>query len=149
MALIVTAPTRYPSALYKVYLAGAIDMGRASNWQQEVINHLKDLKDMAILNPRRIEFSPGDEFEQIEWELHSMEEAQLILMWFPKDSEAPVSLLEFGLYVRSEKLIVGVQRGYFREHNVRLTAARYGKEVRESLDILCHDARLRYLSISS
>jgi hypothetical protein len=43
-------------------------------------------------------------------------------MWFPKDSEGPISLLELGRWLCSSKPIcVGVEKGYPRETELRTT----------------------------
>lgn len=39
---------------FHVFLAGSIEMGKASDWQQKLIDDLSDLPDdLVLLNPRR------------------------------------------------------------------------------------------------
>lgn len=144
MAQVVIAPNRYPQEGFKVYLAGAIDMGDAVNWQQEVIAQFADTEGIILLNPRRSEFTDAMEQSQIEWELEAMENADLILMWFPKASEAPISLLEMGLYLRSGKLLIGVEDGYYRQKNIELTTRRYNVPVFYTLNELIHQVKIRF-----
>ncbi len=136
MATIVTAPESIAVEGFKVFLGGAIDMGKAENWQSEVIELLGSFSDLVLLNPRRAEFTTEMEDEQIRWELRALDTADAILMWFPKESEAPISLLEFGLYLQSGKLLVGVEDGFYRQRNIELTAEYYRVEVSHSLQQL-------------
>jgi len=143
MAQVVVAPNQYPHEGFKVYLAGAIDMGDAENWQQDVISRFAGIEEMVLLNPRRSKFTDAMEQAQIEWELEAMDDADLIFMWFPKESEAPISLLEMGLYLRSGKLLLGVEVGYYRQRNIELTARRYNVTVFYSLDDLVQQVKNR------
>ena len=99
----------------RVFLAGTIDMGNSENWQEEVIKLFNGplLKEMGftIYNPRRIEgLKSEDQEEQIQWELNHLDKADTILMNLLPSSKSPISLLEFGLYAKSGKLVVVVLR---------------------------------------
>jgi hypothetical protein len=141
MAQVVTAPDVIPSNTRTVFLAGAIDMGDAENWQQEVIKAFKSDTSITLVNPRRNEFTEDMEDEQILWELEALDQANIILMWFPKSAEAPVSFLELGLYLRSGKLFVGVEQGFYRQRNIELTSQRYRNSVYYSLNELIDAVR--------
>jgi len=140
MTTVITPPTRYITndpAIYTVFLAGAIDMGAAVDWQAEVITRLSEYGDNLILfNPRR----PGNRWpedyldEQIEWELELLDFADTVFMWLPKDSKAPVSMFEAGLYWKSGKLCIGADPGFYRRRNLELTGKYYGVCVYPSLD---------------
>jgi hypothetical protein len=88
-----------------VFLAGSIEMGRAENWQATVEQALADLP-VAILNPRRDDWDSSwkqdianSQFRgQVEWELDAQERASLIVMHFAPDTQAPITLLELGLF---------------------------------------------------
>jgi hypothetical protein len=116
-----------------VFLAGSIEMGRAESWQAAVESALADLP-IAILNPRRDEWDAGWEQsianpqfrEQVEWELEGLERASVIAMHFAPSTQAPITLLEFGLMARSGKLVVSCPPDYWRRGNVEVTCARYG-----------------------
>lgn len=41
-----------------VFLAGSIEQGTADNWQDRLIDALKDLNSITILNPRRKDWNP-------------------------------------------------------------------------------------------
>lgn len=126
MTTVVTAPETTRIDGFKVYLAGAIDMGAAVDWQAQVIAALADIPDLVLFNPRRAQFTPGMETEQILWELDAFDTVNLILLWFPKDAKAPISFFEAGLFMDSGKMIIGAQRGFYRRRNLELTCQRHG-----------------------
>ncbi|MET0327238.1 MAG: nucleoside 2-deoxyribosyltransferase domain-containing protein [Luteimonas sp.] len=134
----------------KVFLAGSIEMGRAGDWQHEVQTALADL-DVVLLNPRRADWNPewrpdADEPEfrrQVEWELDALERADLVLMYFAPGTQSPITLLEFGLYARSGRLLLAAPEGYFRKGNLDITAERYGVPRYETLPALIDAVRAR------
>jgi hypothetical protein len=129
----VLAPDPFPSDTRSVFLAGSIDMGSATNWQATLAGELADL-DGVVLNPRRpawdsswAQVKDNPEFRgQVEWELRGLEQATVIAMWFEPTSQAPITLLELGLWVRSGKVVVGCPPGYWRRGNVDIVCERYG-----------------------
>jgi nucleoside 2-deoxyribosyltransferase-like protein len=135
MAQIITAPEKLPDKHpeWGVFLAGAIDMGAAVDWQAWVIERLADYDNIILFNPRRAQFTPDTLDEQIRWELEALEHVDTVFMWFPKDAKAPISFFESGLYWRSGKLIVGAEPGFYRSRNLELTGDRYGVWLHESL----------------
>lgn len=129
---------------FRVFLAGAIDMGKAVNWQQYVTDELYNIHDLVILNPRREEdFTPDMEKEQIKWELIALHTAHVIFLWLPKDALAPISLLELGLFVRWRLpyLIPGVEPGFYRRRNVLMTCLYHGVRVYDNLDAMVAEVK--------
>lgn len=63
--------------------------------------------------------------EQVEWELSALEDADIIFMYFAPGTTAPISLLEFGLFARSGKLVVCCPDGFYRKGNVDIVCQRY------------------------
>jgi hypothetical protein len=130
----ITAPQaiELDSARPTVFLAGSIDQGDAIDWQAKAIEWLKD-ESITILNPRRESWNPSwpqdvsftPFAEQVEWELEGLEKADHILLYLAKASQAPVSLLELGLFLRSDKLIVACDRDYWRRGNVVISCQKY------------------------
>ncbi|MEO7093817.1 MAG: nucleoside 2-deoxyribosyltransferase domain-containing protein [Polyangiales bacterium] len=118
-----------------VFLAGSIDMGAADDWQARLIARLGER--VVALNPRRESWDASwrqsiDEpqfRQQVEWELDGLERADVIAMWFARDSKAPITLLELGLFARSGKVVVGCPGGFWRKGNVEVVCARYGSKL--------------------
>ncbi len=143
MAKIITAPDKYhlfPSyfrmPLYSIFLAGAIDMGNAVNWQQDVCLRLMGIDNLVIFNPRRESFTPDTLDEQIQWELKYLNQVSKIFMWFPGNSYAPIALLETGLFAHSGRLIVGAEPEFYRRRNLEITLDMYGIHVHDNLSAM-------------
>ncbi len=137
MVKVVTAIDSVDVPGFKVFLAGAIDMGNAVDWQSKVIDILSPHDEMVLINPRRPNFTADTLDEQIHWELHALEIADAILMWFPREAKAPISFFETGLYLQSGKLVLGAEIGFYRRRNLEITAERYSVEIAPTIQFLC------------
>lgn len=133
MTTIITAPENVDVPGFRLFLAGAIDMGAAEDWQAEVILKMEHQPNLVILNPRRAQFTADTLDGQIRWELDALEKADVILMWLPSSSKAPISLFEAGLYWKSGKLIIGAGPEFYRRRNLEITAHRYGVGLHDRL----------------
>jgi hypothetical protein len=63
--------------------------------------------------------------EQVEWELAGLEQASLIAMYFEPSTQAPITLLELGLFAQSGRLVVCCPPGFWRRGNIEIVCARY------------------------
>jgi len=142
------APLDFGPDERSVFLAGSIDMGEAEPWQAEMERALAG-EDVVLLNPRRDEWDASWQQtihdptfrEQVEWELSGQEQATLIAMHFAPASQAPITLLELGLFARSGKLIVSCPQGFWRRGNVEVVCDRYRVPLVESLPALLGHVR--------
>lgn len=117
-----------PEDYLSVFLAGSIDMGKAEEWQTKLTKEItKKFKKIAVLNPRRDDWDSSweqsidnEKFrEQVEWELSSMELADIVVFYFDKNGEAPITLMELGLNAeRKKKIIVCCPDGFWKKGNV-------------------------------
>ena len=55
-------------------------------------------------------------------------------MYFDKDTKAPISLLELGLYAASGKMVVYCPEGFYRLRNVEIVYKGMGVPLMESFD---------------
>lgn len=136
---IFTAPEKMNDALNydkKIFLAGSIEMGKAEDWQDDVIKLFQKksflkIYNMAIFNPRRKEWDSSWEQkyenpvlnQQINWELRALSWADIIYFYFAPDTISPISLLELGKF--HEKSIVFCSENYSREANVNIFCEHY------------------------
>lgn len=133
-------PAGVGSGEYKsIFLAGTIDMGKSVDWQKATIDWFKGKSDgkFMLFNPRRGKGLSGEmsDFEhQVNWELEHLERTDIIIMNILANSKSPITLLEMGLFMRSGKLYVICEPGFYRYDNVRLTCARYGVPLYHNLD---------------
>jgi len=114
----------------RLFLGGSIT--KAPNWQKEIEKEFSDLY-VDIYNPRRddwdeswVEDMADKEFNyQVNWELSKLDASDIILLYFDPTTNAPISLLELGLYARSGKLIVCCPIGYYKKGNVDIICKRF------------------------
>ncbi len=119
-AISLETPT-YPT----VFLAGGITS--CPEWQNDMIKLLSD-ELITILNPRRKNFpieDPKAAQEQIEWEFHRLNNADIFSMWFcnTDDSDQPICMYELGRHLvlhqdHPETIVIGVEPGYRRAQDV-------------------------------
>lgn len=133
MSVVYMAPEKSPVVNpISLFLAGSIDMGSAVDWQTQVTNALKDYS-VDIYNPRRSDWDStweqdikNDKFrEQVQWELYHQTMASLICFYFDPKGQAPITLLELGLF-HDKNIVVCCPDGYFRKGNVDVVCNYYG-----------------------
>ncbi len=134
----------------KIFLAGSIEMGKAIMWQPDVISKLSNEK-ILFYNPSRDDWDSSweqvienPEFnKQVTWELQKQEESDIIIMYFDPNTISPVTLIEYGLHVKSGKLIVYCPDGYFKKGNIDITSAMYDVTMVNSFDELIETIKKR------
>jgi len=118
--------------LKRVFLAGAIDMGAAEDWQQKVIDYSYSSR-VAFFNPRRPDWdshwnqSLDDPHfaEQVNWELDMIAQSDVVFFHFPADSKAPISLMELGIASATpDRVIISAEPGYWRRGNIEVLCNR-------------------------
>jgi Nucleoside 2-deoxyribosyltransferase like len=137
-------PTQFiPNNLGCVFLAGSIEMGVAELWQDRVVDGLSDTG-WVILNPRRSDWDSTWEqkisnpkfYEQVNWELQGIEQAEFIIVYFDPNTKSPISLMELGYIAGSapEKAIVVCPEGFWRKGNVDIMCDRYRMKQVKTID---------------
>lgn len=141
--MILTPPqnTSIAKNFYKIFLAGSIEMGNAEPWQEDMAKKLDD-NNTIIFNPRRADWDNSWEqdienpqfFQQVTWELDCLEKAHTIIFYFQPGTKSPISLLELGLYARSNKRIIVVcPQGFWRKGNVDIICQKFNIQQESSL----------------
>ena len=126
-----------------LFLAGSIEMGKATEWQSKLVKDLEDKK-YIFYNPRRDDWDNSWEQDisdpnfkkQVTWELKGLELADYIVMFFDPKTKSPISLLELGLHARSGKLLVVCPKGFYRKGNVDIVCKMYKVKQVESIEDL-------------
>lgn len=117
----------------KIFLAGSIEMGSAIDWQDQVANLLQDIT-VDIYNPRRDSWDnswkqsiENENFKnQVTWELDHLDASDIILFYFAPETKSPISLLELGHYINTDKkLFVVCPEGFWRKGNIEIMCDRY------------------------
>ena len=124
-----------------IFLAGSAATTSSTPWRTTLIHnlshHFTTPQPITILNPHRSDwdstwvespaFAPFA--EQVSWELNAQELADIIVFYFDPDTQAPISLLELGLFVKSGKCVVCCPESYWKWGHVALVCERWGVEV--------------------
>lgn len=126
---VVKPPENYLSVIYpkSVFLAGSIEMGKATNWQKYA-EELLSPTNWVVLNPRRDDWDSSWEQSidnpnfrgQVEWELEHLKKADKIIFYFDPNTLAPITLLELGLCagLEAKKCVVVCPEPFYRKGNV-------------------------------
>jgi hypothetical protein len=133
-----------------VFLGGSIEMGEAENWQETVARNLEKFN-VILLNPRRDDWDSSwvqsikdPQFnEQVTWELDNQDSADLIVYYFDPKTKAPITLMELGLYAKSNKVFVCCPEGYWRKGNVEMVCDRFEIPLFSTLEELISRIKLR------
>jgi len=140
---VVKAPNPVVVTGKSVFLSGSIDMGKAVDWQTKLTNALSSY-DCTIINPRRDDWDSSwkqdisdPKFrEQVEWELKHLEEADIIAVYFDPKGQAPITLLELGIFAKHKNIAVCCPEGFWRRGIVQIVCNRYKIPLMEELDTL-------------
>lgn len=145
MINVITAPKVLKNSLHDntLFLAGSIEMGNATNWQNELIFELETSFNsdfnLTIFNPRREDWNSKcgspEFYQQVTWELMMLEKSDLIFLYFDPDTKSPISLLELGLYTKSKKIIVFCPEKFYRKANVEIVCSFYNIPLFDNYEI--------------
>ena len=142
----------------RVFLAGSIEQGKAENWQELIVKALEGTNAL-IFNPRRDDWDatweqdPNDEdsefYGQVNWELDYIDQADLVVFWFDANTISPITLLELGYCLGSNKpVIVYCPTTYFRYGNVHIMMKRYSRLLYLFTEITSREGFARYVELS-
>jgi hypothetical protein len=135
-------PTKLlPTETVGIFLAGSIEQNTAVDWQREVTKKLDGLN-VTIYNPRRDDWDANVKQDitdptfkgQVEWELTALAAADIIFMYLDPATKSPISMLEFGMFLHSGKLIVCCPEGFWRRGNIQVCCARANVPLYDSMD---------------
>lgn len=145
-----------PRGVKSVFLAGTTSQVDPTDWRKTLATSLFDVP-VTIYNPHRadwdsswredIDFAPYR--EQVEWELDKQDRADVVVVYFHPDTQAPISLLELGMCVPvPQKAIVVCPEGYWKRGNVQIVCKKFGVEVLDNVDAL-RDELLKRVHVDS
>jgi len=153
MAIIIKAPEENysleaHSADFKLFLAGGIT--NCEDWQTEMEEHLKGMLNLVIYNPRRDNFpmdDPSAAESQIVWEYRKLQECNMLIFWFSKETLCPITLYELGKWGNSDPskwLVIGIDPEYKRKADVEIQTAlsRPDVQIVDSVELLAEQVKI-------
>lgn len=127
MSIVIKARDKVPNG-FSIFMAGSV---AGNDWRQDLVKLLED-KDIIFLDPRSADYSDIKKsmadtlfIEQVNWEQDGLEHADIVVIYFNQNSEASITLLEFGLFARSKKVIVRCPVGYKHKGYVDVISKRF------------------------
>jgi hypothetical protein len=128
-----------------IFLAGSIEMGKAINWQQNVLDHFSNVDDITFLNPRRKDWDSSWKqdpdfkpfLDQVLWEQRGLSHSSTIFFYFAPGTISPVSMLELGMTINSDyppHIIVCCPKEFHRYGNIKIICDQRGIDVHQTLD---------------
>ena len=124
-----------------MFLAGGIT--NCPDWQAGAKDAVLDQTDLLVFNPRRATFDTSDPSAtkvQIHWEHYHLKFADIRLFWFPKETLCPITLFEYGKWLK-HPVVVGTHPDYERREDVIVQTAleRSDVVIRDNLDDVLED----------
>ena len=120
-----------------IFLAGSTSNVDLGDWREELSASLSDLP-VTIFNPHRLDWGSSwyedidcKPFrEQVEWEIEKQRQADIVVVFFQPATQAPISLLELGINIKSPgKAIVVCPPGYWKRGYVQIVCDRFAVEM--------------------
>ncbi|RGP58871.1 hypothetical protein FLONG3_11352 [Fusarium longipes] len=137
-AIVVMAPQKpnLSNDTTSIFLAGTTTSTNEPNWRQSFTAALANFP-IAIFDPSRPDwdstwredFSDERWAEQISWELDMQEAADIVVFMFDRVTDAPISLMELGLAVKTKQVIVCAHNEYRKRGNVDAVCRRFGAKM--------------------
>ena len=112
------------------FLAGSIDFKVTNSWRDKVIE--KSSEKTVFFDPTRKDHDLLSEEEMkshIIWELKALELADFIILNFFPDAKSPISLVELGLYMKSNKLIVVCPKEFYQYRYLNTICCKYSTPI--------------------
>lgn len=145
-----------PRGVKSVFLAGTTSKVDTADWRENLSSSLSK-HPITIYNPYRadwdsawredVNFAPYR--EQVLWELDKQAKADLVVVYFHPATQAPVSLLEFGLSAEVPGKVIAVcPEGYWKRGNVQVVSQKFGVELLDDIEEL-EGAIVKKLSLGS
>ena len=126
------------NSLPKIFLGGSIEMNTAEKWQEKFVQDMAN-EDVVLFNPRRddwdssiVQRESDHRFaEQVNWELDSLGESDIVIFYFDPNTKSPITLMELGIFstmpgTMGPEVIVCCPDGFWRKGNVEILCSRNG-----------------------
>lgn len=116
------------------FLAGSIDFKETTSWRDLVVKGSSN--NIIFFDPTREDhdtLSNHEMVNHIHWELEALELSDIIILNFLPDAKSPISLVELGLYMKSDKLIVVCPKEFYQYRYVNTICDKYNRPIYHNL----------------
>lgn len=133
-----------------IFLGGSIEMGKAVDWQQDIVDTFSDYN-ITVFNPRRDNWDSSWEQsihnlnfkDQVTWEIKHIEKCDIVIFYIQGNTLSPITLLEIGLCCGRNNVIICCEKEFWRKGNVEVVADIYGMTLVETMDDLKSQIKLK------
>jgi len=136
--MIITSEQKLPeknSSEKYVFLAGSIDNSYFGDWRKKIIKKIETKVNVFDpTNKKHNSLSNAEMKSHILWELDALAISDKILLNFLPDSKSPISLVELGLYVASNKLIVVCPIEFYKSSYVYTLCKKYDTPIYDTIN---------------
>ncbi len=117
-----------------IFLAGSMDHKQEGSWREEIIAEFGTNDIFDPTNTHHDELNTEQMKHHIVWELGALQQSDLILLNFLKESKSPISLVELGMYVTSNKLIFICPKEFYKSDYVHTLCNKYNTPIFNTLN---------------
>jgi len=97
-----------------------------NDWRQDVVNQLDSVYHFYDpTNNNHDKLNDSQMKEHITWELDALKMADKIILNFLPNAQSPISLVELGLYMSTNKLIVICPKEFYQSRYVNVLCKQY------------------------
>lgn len=118
----------------RIFLAGSMDVNVTNTWRNSIVNELYntyDFFDPTIDNHDNL--TDTQMRNHILWELKALELSDIVLLNLLPESKSPISLIELGMYVKTNKLIVVCPEEFYTSRYLEELCSYYKVDLYKSL----------------
>lgn len=118
-----------------IFLAGSMAAKSEINWRQTVVDELQE--SYHFLDPTNPNHDTLEDLEMrkhIKWELDELKKADYIIMNFLPDSLSPISMVELGMYIATNKLIVVCPKEFYKWRYIDTLCKEYNTPIFNQLE---------------
>ncbi|WP_405414549.1 nucleoside 2-deoxyribosyltransferase domain-containing protein [Maribacter sp. Asnod1-A12] len=112
-----------------IFLAGSMDHKQEVSWRDEISAEFGTYSIFDPTNNNHDHLNVKEMKRHINWELNALQLSDMILLNFLPNALSPISLIELGLYVNSEKLIVICPKEFYKSNYVHTLCDKYNTPI--------------------
>jgi len=112
-----------------IFLAGSMDHKQEGSWRDEISAEFGMYSIFDPTNNNHDHLNTKEMKRHINWELNALQLSDIILLNFLPDALSPISLVELGMYVRSNKLIVICPQEFYKSNYVHTLCEKYNTPI--------------------
>ncbi|MDG1333826.1 MAG: nucleoside 2-deoxyribosyltransferase domain-containing protein [Crocinitomicaceae bacterium] len=127
--------SQIPQDRASVFLAGSMATTRKNNWRQTATRTFQAAYHFFDpTNPRHNNLNDEEMRNHIKWELEAMKLSDIIILNFLPDSLSPISLVEIGMYISSNKLVVVCPKEFYKWRYIDTLCNEYNTPIFNQLE---------------